>query len=252
MPTAERAAVVRAAVPGFGAVGAITLNGSVGGMNPIAVELAGRNGGQVVWLPTVDSANQRECTAQDPEGARPPMWAKLQAELRAEGMTADPVDVLDGDGRVLDGTREVLKVIAKHDMTLATGHLSSTEIVSVVDAAVEQGVRRIVITHPEFTSQWVGVERQRELAAKGALLERCFTTPYTGKISWEVWLRHVRDVGPEHSVPPATWVSPSIPLSRTAWPCWRTGSSRKASARRMYGPWPSTTAAGWPARTTGE
>ena len=46
----------------------------------------------------------------------------------------------------------------------------------------------------------VGVERQRELAAKGALLERCFTTPYTGKISWEVWLRNVRDVGPEHSV----------------------------------------------------
>ncbi|HEV7935738.1 MAG TPA: DUF6282 family protein [Actinomadura sp.] len=200
MPTAERAAVVRAAVPGFGAVGAITLNGSVGGMNPIAVELAGRSGGQVVWLPTVDSANQRECTAQDPEGARPPMWAKLQAELRAEGMAADPVDVLDGDGRVLDGTRQVLKVIAKHDMTLATGHLSSTEIVSVVDAAVEEGVRRIVITHPEFTSQRVGVERQRELAAKGALLERCFTTPYTGKISWEVWLRNVRDVGPEHSV----------------------------------------------------
>ncbi len=65
-PTAERAAVVRAAVPGFGAVGAITLNGSVGGMNPIAVEVAGRGGAQVVWLPTVDSANQRACTAGDP------------------------------------------------------------------------------------------------------------------------------------------------------------------------------------------
>jgi hypothetical protein len=121
VPTTERAAVVRAAVPGFAAVGAITLNASVGGMNPIAVELAARGGAQVVWLPTVDSANQRECTARDPEGARPPMWARLQEELRAEGMAADPVDVVAPGGQVLDRTRQVLRVIARHDMTLG-GH----------------------------------------------------------------------------------------------------------------------------------
>ena len=198
-PTAERAAVVRAAVPGAGAVGAITLNGSVGGMNPVAVELAGRAGAQFVWLPTVDSANQRECTASDPEGARPPMWARLQDELRADGMAADPVDVV-GDGGVTDATRQVLRVIAKHDMTLATGHLGTAEIGAVVDAAAAEGVRRIVVTHPEFTSQRVGAERQRELAAKGALMERCFTTPHTGKVSWELWVDNIRAVGPEHSV----------------------------------------------------
>ncbi|WP_262402653.1 DUF6282 family protein [Actinomadura sp. CNU-125] len=134
LPTAERAAVVRAAVPGFDAVGAITLNGSVGGMNPIAVEIAGRGGAQVVWMPTVDSANQRECTAHDPEGAKPPMWARLQEELRADGMAADPVDVVTADGTVTEATRQVLRVIAKHDMTLATGHLSQTEIDTVVNA----------------------------------------------------------------------------------------------------------------------
>ncbi|MCI3275308.1 DUF6282 family protein [Streptomyces cylindrosporus] len=200
VPTAERAEVVRTAVPGFGAVGAITLNGSVGGMNPIAVEIAGRGGAQFVWLPTVDSANERACTAAGPEGATPPMWVQLQEELRAAGMTADPVDVLAPDGSVLEATRQVLRVIAAHDMTLATGHLGSDEIAAVVDAAAEEGVRRMVITHPEFTSQRVDVERQRRLAAKGALLERCFTTPYTGKVSWEVWLEHIRAVGPEHSV----------------------------------------------------
>jgi uncharacterized protein DUF6282 len=200
LPTGERAAVVRAAVPGFGAVGAITLNGSVGGMNPIAVELAGRSGAQVVWMPTVDSANQRECTASDPEGARPPMWAQLQEELRAEGMAADPVEVVGSDGQVLEVTQQVLRVIAKHDMTLATGHLSAAEIDTVVDAAVAAGIRRIVVTHPEFTSQRVAVDRQRRLAEKGALLERCFTTPYTGKVSWEVWLANIRAVGAEHSV----------------------------------------------------
>jgi hypothetical protein len=200
VPTTERAEVVRNAVPGFGAVGAITLNASVGGMNPIAVEIAARGGAQFVWLPTVDSANERACAAAAPEGATPPMWVQLQNELRAAGMTADPVDVAGPDGTVLESTRQVLRVIAAHDMTLATGHLGSDEIAAVVDAAVEEGVRRIVVTHPEFTSQRVGVERQRRLAARGALLERCFTTPHTGKVSWDLWLENIRAVGPEHSV----------------------------------------------------
>src|SRR5512144_2288107 len=43
-PTAERAAVVRKAVPGIQAHGALTLNHACGGLNPVAVELAGRAG----------------------------------------------------------------------------------------------------------------------------------------------------------------------------------------------------------------
>ncbi|WP_069814255.1 DUF6282 family protein [Streptomyces sp. TP-A0874] len=198
--TAERAEVVRRAQPASTALGAITLNASVGGLNPIAVEIAGRGGAKFVWLPTVDSANQRQCQATEPEGATPPMWAQLQADLRADGMAADPVDVLAPDGTVLERTRQVLRLIARHDMVLATGHLHTDEIATVVDAAAEEGVERIVVTHPEFTSQRVAIDRQRELAAKGALLERCFTTPYTGKVEWDLWFRSIREVGPEHSV----------------------------------------------------
>ncbi|UQS21921.1 DUF6282 family protein [Amycolatopsis thermalba] len=200
LPTAERAAVVNRARPGIDARGAITLNASVGGMNPIAVEIAGRGGATFVWLPTVDSANQRQCQAREPEGAKPPMWAQVQADLAAAGMAADPVDVLDADGKVLEKTRQVLSLVAKHDMTLATGHLHQDESAAVIDAAIEEGVRRIVVTHPEFTSQRIGIERQRALAEKGALLERCLTTPYTGKVSWDVWLGNIRATGPEHSV----------------------------------------------------
>jgi hypothetical protein len=200
VPTAERAAVVRNAVPGFAALGAITLNASVGGMNPIAVEIAARGGAKMVWLPTVDSANQRACRAQDPPDAKPPMWAALQDELRDRGMAADAVAVVDERGRITEQLHQVLDVISEHDLVLATGHLSGTEIPTVVDAAVEAGVERIVVTHPEFTSQRLAVEVQKKLAARGVLLERCFTTPHTGKVSWEVFLEHVRAVGPRHSV----------------------------------------------------
>jgi hypothetical protein len=200
VPTAERAEVVNRVQDGARALGAITLNASVGGLNPIAVEIAGRGGAKFVWLPTVDSANQRACQASEPAGAKPPMWAALQADLREQGMAADPVDVLDADGKVLEKTRQVLRLIAKHDMVLATGHLHADEIAAVVGAAAEEGVPRVVVTHPEFTSQRIELRRQRELAQKGALLERCFTTPYTGKVDWDLWFHNIREVGPEHSV----------------------------------------------------
>jgi hypothetical protein len=199
VPTAERASVVRTAVPGIDAVGAITLNASVGGLNPIAVEIAARGGARWVWLPTVDCRNQRESRAADPPGAKPPMWARLQQDLQEEGIASPPIDVVDGDGKVTGELRDVLKMVAKHDLVLATGHLSRDEIFAVVDAAVAAGVRRVVVTHPEFTSQRISPDDQRELGARGAYLERCFTTPHTGKCTWESMFAGVRAATPAQS-----------------------------------------------------
>jgi hypothetical protein len=198
--TAERAQVVKRAVPGVDAVGAIALNAAVGGLNPLAVEIAAREGARIVWLPTVDAVNERESRAVNPPGAQPPMWAALQDELTGQGIAADPVPVLGPDGRVLPQVRDVLSVIARHDLVLATGHLGRDEIFAVVEAARDAGVPRIMITHPEFTSQRLSVADQRALAERGALLERCFTTPYTGKVEWEVMTEHIRAVGARHSV----------------------------------------------------
>jgi hypothetical protein len=179
--------------------GAITLNGSVGGMNPVAVEIAARSGAKLVWMPTVDSMNQRNSTASDPAGATPPMWARVQQELLEQGIASPPVPVVDPDGGVLPEVHDVLRTIARHDITLATGHLSRDEIMAVVDAAVADGVSRIIVTHPEFTSQRLSATDQRELADRGAMLERCFTTPYTGKVAWSEMLDNIRAAGPENS-----------------------------------------------------
>jgi hypothetical protein len=197
--TAERASVVTAAVPGITVLGAIALNRAVGGMNPLAVEIAAREGARTVWLPTVDSVNESH-VREAPPGAKVPVWVKLQLELREQGIEIPPVPVVDDGGAVLPETREVLKLIARHGMLLATGHLGRDEIFAVVDAALQEGVEEIVVTHPEFPSQNLGVEDQRALAGKGALLERCFTTPHTGKVSWETWIENIRATGPANSI----------------------------------------------------
>ena len=198
--TAERARSVSEIEPGVRVLGAITLNRSVGGLNSVAVEIAAREGARTVWFPTVSSENEQHEVHPAPAGARVPVWVAFELELRDAGIDPAPVAVVDADGRLLPEAREVLAVIARHDMVLATGHLGRDEIFALVAGAVDAGVRQIVVTHPEFPSQHLSIADQIELASQGALLERCFTTPHTGKVSWEQICRASREVTPGHTV----------------------------------------------------
>src|SRR5919198_3241003 len=126
--TAERARVVSEAVPGIHVLGAIALNRAVGGLNPTAVEIAAREGGRIVWFPTVSSENeQHEVLAADPDG-KVPVWVRFELELRSSGVVPAPVPVVDAGGELVDEARAVLEVVARHDLVLATGHLSRDEI----------------------------------------------------------------------------------------------------------------------------
>jgi hypothetical protein len=198
--TAERASVVRAAVPGIRVLGAIVMNRAVGGMNPVAVEIAAREGARTVWLPTVDSVNEAGEDTKLPPGATPPVWMKLQRDIRASGVAIEPVPVVDADGAVLPETRAVLAAIARHGLVLATGHLSRDEIFAVVDAAAAAGVKTVVVTNPEFPSHKLSPDDQQRLAGRGALLQRALTTPYTGKCTWEEVFAATRAVGARHTV----------------------------------------------------
>ena len=192
--TGERAQVVTKAVPGIKAFGAVTLNHSVGGLNPVAVELAGRSGCKIVWMPTVDAANE---TAGRLDGGQEklPFWAKIQRELAAEGIAPPPLSVIDGSGNLTDAARRCLERIAKHNMILATGHLGRREIAALVRAAPDLGVKKVVVTHAEFPSQNLTGDEQKELADMGAVIEHCFTTTYTGKAPWESAFANIRKTG---------------------------------------------------------
>jgi hypothetical protein len=200
VPTFERAkAVTKAANNGVTAYGSITLNHSVGGLNPVALEIAGRSGAKIVWFPTVDAANETAGRTDGPS-TKLPFWAQIQRDLSKEGISPPPITVLDRSGKISDATLSCLERIEKHNMILATGHLSQREIFELVRTAKDMGVKRVIVTHAEFPSQNFSPAQQVELAKLGAVIEHCFTTMWTRKASWEGYFESVRAVGPERII----------------------------------------------------
>ena len=152
--TAGLAYLVRKyATPGFEVFGAVTLDTAVGGVNPQAVrymiDVAG-GFGRIVWMPTHDSEH----------------------EVRYNKETRPFVRVSQG-GTLLPEVHEVIGLVAEHDLTLATGHVTPEETLQILKAAKAAGVKRLIVTHPLLDPQftWMSIEQLKEAANLGAFIE---------------------------------------------------------------------------------
>lgn len=139
----------------------IALNNVVGGINPYAVEHTAAMGGKIVWMPTLAAENHLrwEKTAQ---------WAHPATTQKMRHATAVPV--LDANKKLLDPVKDVLDVIAKNDMILASGHLHVSETWLVFEEAKKRGVKRLIFTHPEDIVD-ASLNDVRGIAAMGAGIE---------------------------------------------------------------------------------
>lgn len=194
--TAERAKLVNKLYPKCNAMGSIVLNSMVGGINPMAVELAGRSGAKMVWFPTVDSENEQEYLNTHSYKAMP-YWALVQKQMKEDGIDPKPINILH-DGKLMNEVYEVLDVIAKYNMIVATSHISQKEGFALVKAAKERKVDRIVVTHVTFPSTIYSIEEQKELVKYGALMEHCYTTLVTKKCERSVMMDEIRQIGAEN------------------------------------------------------
>lgn len=163
-----RAALVRRQYPEINAVGGITLNNSVGGLNPMAVEMAARMGSKIVWLPTVNSMHQKQYLEQTGE-ARP---------YGAGGVSAVPIQDIPVlvDGALSQDALDVLDVIRQFDLVLATGHISPKESVALIRAGHEMGVKKMIATHVSFPMTSLSMEEQQICIACGAVMEQSYYT----------------------------------------------------------------------------
>lgn len=164
----------------FTMLGSITLNYAVGGLNPIAVETALKLGAKCVWLPTIHAKNHME-------------------KFGKEG----GIECVE-DGEVVPELVEILKLIKEYDVVLGTAHISPEEIFVVVKKAKELGIKKIVVTHPEFWVVGMSHEDQIKIVEEhGVYLERCFAQPMGGgvyKSNLDDNLDIIKKLGPEHII----------------------------------------------------
>jgi hypothetical protein len=139
----------------------IALNNVIGGLNPFAVEHTAAMGGKIVWMPTLASEHHLR-------------WEKESGWVHPATTTkirpAVGIPVLDENRKVRDGAKEILDVVARTGMTLASGHLHSSETWIVFEEAKRRGVERLVFTHPEDIVD-ANLQDVRGIAAMGSYVE---------------------------------------------------------------------------------
>lgn len=190
-PTCLQAAAVRACYPECNALGTITLNASVGGLNPLAVEAAARMGAKIVWCPTFDSASQ-----QDYYLKHLPQYIDMQKKMLDAGRNVPSYCLIDESGELCREMQEVLDVVTSHDLVLATGHITHAETFALAREASKRRFGKLLITHADWEFTHYTVEEQRELVELGAWIEHSYTSPAEGCVAWEKVAGEIRTIGP--------------------------------------------------------
>lgn len=198
-PTASLAYVVRKEVPGIEVFGGIVLNRTVGGINPAAVEhlVAVKGGwGRVVWMPTYDAENQ----------------VRYSKENR-------PFVPVARNGELLPEVKEVLRIIARHRLVLATGHSSPAEDLMLIRAGKSAGIQEIVVTHPMSPPVRMSVDEMKQSAALGAYLEFTYSSLLAPKepLTIRDYASAIRAVGIEHCILSSDLGQPGNPLHPDGW-----------------------------------
>jgi hypothetical protein len=175
-PTASLAYIVRKEVPGIEVFGGISLDLTVGGVNPAAVEWMTKvkgGYGRVVWLPTFDAENQA-------------------------GPAGRPFARVVRDGAVTPEVSQVIALAAKNNLVLETGHSSSAEALIIIREAKRQGVQNVLVTHAMSSPVSMSIGDMQAAAKMGAYLELVWVRP--GSDAAKAYVNAIRAVGPEFIV----------------------------------------------------
>jgi hypothetical protein len=169
--TASRAALVMKVVPGIEVFGGVVLNNAVGGINPNAVEWMHRvygSRGKIVWLPTFESDKH----------------VKTFGKPDAKGIVVAP------GGQVTPEMEAILKIIARENLVLATGHVHAEEVIAVTKRGRELGVKNIIVTHGLTNVPGLTMAQAKQVVDMGGIIEVCFLQFMAGPNAPLEFLKH--------------------------------------------------------------
>ena len=178
-------------------VGGVTLNWSVGGINPDAVRVAAHEGvfggfrpGRVVWMPERSSAHR----------------ARLLG-LPNQDRYLSPFVRCDIDAGLTPEARDVCEVIAAEDLVLATSHLSPEEGLQLIVEARKLGATKFVVTHASNSGVGYTLDQKREAANLGAFIEEAAVTwePAMALFRYKpadaaAIIDAIKEIGPSHFI----------------------------------------------------
>jgi predicted metal-dependent TIM-barrel fold hydrolase len=163
------------------AYGGIVLNNYVGGLNPESVEMAARLGARCVWLPSHDNAHH----------------------LRVLGEPGG-IELLDSEDKPVEPLREIFDLVAANDMILDPCHSGTKERFVVIREAGKAGIKRFVVTHPNWNVTKMTLDQQVELSGMGAYMTLFaygdipnFNNP---KCDPQYAIEAIRRIGPDHMI----------------------------------------------------
>ncbi len=172
--------------------GGVALNTEEGGINPSAVALSLGMGGRCVWAPTVSSAQHIAAHSHD-DG-----FPAAALDLREH-----EVSIFDAHGDVSGQTIEVTRQVAQAGALLASGHLDGRSMLALFETAKENGVKRMLLQHPDFIVNDTDAEIQAAIDL-GAFVEHEIAM-YHPQVSAPQWpierlVGWIEKFGPEHTV----------------------------------------------------
>jgi hypothetical protein len=168
-PTTTSAYLLNQIVEGIKVFGSITLNYVVGGLSPLAVQIAAESGAKVVFMPTWSAKNDMDKGKHYFTRMRPYVTTIDSATENLPGLK-----LTGADGALIPDVVEIIGLCKKYDMVLASGHISIEESLALCKEATKAGVK-FVLTHP-LNSPLVGatLDQQKEVARMGGYVEHVF------------------------------------------------------------------------------
>lgn len=178
------------------AFGAMALNVTLGGLNPLAVEGALREGVDMVYFPTYSTG---------------PHLLKLGRRLLPMPLPKsdfEGIGIRDAAGAMLPEVDAILDLVREYDAVLATGHLSAGETLLLVERAASRRLPRVLVTHASEAVPGLSVHEQKRAVEMGAMIEHCFLAaappagPATAPDSVPIAeiVRQIQEIGAAHIV----------------------------------------------------
>lgn len=165
--------------------GGITLNKTVGGLNPVAVEKClGFPGMKYVWLPMVDSYHHQRVVYDN--------WAPDAG-----------IQLLGGNRKVKGELKEIMRICADNDLVFASGHYPYEYSIIVMEEAKKLGVKHCERIHPTHIHSKHTIKQMKEycdmdvMIMLNALGMECFPIHETGPI---YAAQMIEELGTDHLV----------------------------------------------------